>query len=105
MRLTVFAAIAFAMVAAGLIVTPTDASAGWGHHRYNAHSHADPYAYRYEPRGYYPYYGSRYWRPHREVRNRRFRFKQPRYYKAWGAYSKKHWHKLHNGRRYRKHHY
>ena len=66
------------------LLTPAAATAGWT--RYDRHSGADPYAYRYEHRGYYPYYGSDYWRPARKVRNRRFRFKQPRYHKAWGYY-------------------
>lgn len=45
----------------------------------------DPYAYRYEPRGYYPYYDAGYWRPLCGARvvcvPRPF---QPPYWKAWG---------------------
>jgi hypothetical protein len=46
----------------------------------------DPYAYRYEPRGYYPYYGSPYWRPARDLLlyRDRYRHELPRYYPAWG---------------------
>ncbi|HEX5599867.1 MAG TPA: hypothetical protein VFX46_04455, partial [Hyphomicrobiaceae bacterium] len=46
---------------------------------------ADPYAYRYEPRGYYPYYDAGYWRPLCGAKvdcvPRAF---QPPYWKAWG---------------------
>ena len=45
----------------------------------------DPYAYRYEPRGYYPYSGSRHWRPAREMLYRyRYRHELPPYQPAWG---------------------
>lgn len=53
---------------------------GWGkdrvinHHvyypRYVHHYHVDPYAYRYSPRGYYPYYNSGYWTKASIVRKR-----------------------------------
>ena len=33
-------------------------------------SYADPYAYQFVPRGYYPAYNSGYWRPTQEVRER-----------------------------------
>ena len=69
------------------------------HHVY--HVHADPYFYRYEPRGYYPYYNSGYWRggyyaprPH---------YILPRYYKAWGydkPWRNKEWHTIHHGHHY-----
>lgn len=69
-----------------------------------ARSHADVedrYAYRYEPRGYYPYYNSGYWRPAHEVRRRRV-LVQPPYYQAWGDnrrdYHHRSWHKQHHGR-------
>lgn len=93
-----------------------DAPRGWGetrtvrhwvyypryHHRYYAHAHTDPYAYRYEPRGYYPYYNSHYWVPARCYRGCRPHHVRPPYYKAWGA-SKRHyhhrrWHAKHHGR-------
>jgi hypothetical protein len=60
---------------------------GWGHDRglRRADDRGDPYGYQYQPRGYYPYYGSSYWRPLSEVRYRyRYHFELPRYYSAWG---------------------
>ena len=73
---------------------PAPASAfGWTH--YDRHSPSDPYAYRYEHRGYYPYYGSDYWRPAYKVRRPRNRFVQPRYHPSWGLY-KRHIHKYHH---------
>jgi hypothetical protein len=49
-------------------------------------TYRDPYAYSYEPRGYYPYYGSPYWRPADEMLlyRERYRHELPRYYPAWG---------------------
>jgi hypothetical protein len=45
----------------------------------------DPYAYRYEARDYYPYYGSQHWRPAREMLYRyRYRLELPPYAPAWG---------------------
>jgi hypothetical protein len=46
----------------------------------------DPYAYQFERRGYYPYYGSQYWRPAGEMLlyRDRYRHELPRYYPAWG---------------------
>ncbi len=91
------------------LVMPTSASA-FGKH-YDRGSAHDPYAYTYEHRGYYPYYGSDYWRPAREVKRRRFRFEQPRYHWAWGYY-KEHRHKYHHSHKHstpahthRKHHW
>lgn len=82
----------------------------WGYYpRYN-HVYVvadvtDPYAYRYEPRGYYPYYNSNYWRPAAEVRwKRKYRYSlaQPPYYQAWGYpnpyYSHRAWHARYHGR-------
>ncbi len=115
MKLKTLLAAALALIGLA-ILSPEPASAdgvrkpdGWGktrhikHHvyypRYVHHYKVDPYAWRYSPRGYYPYYGSHYWakakyvkwrnREHLNVWNR-----QPphfRYYKSWG-YPKKHWH-------------
>ncbi|MFY0612328.1 MAG: hypothetical protein JXQ99_12425 [Hyphomicrobiaceae bacterium] len=68
------------------LLAPASAMAGWK--RYDRHSATDPYAYHYDHRGYYPYYGSDYWRPAHKVKNRRFHYKQPRYHKAWGYYKK-----------------
>jgi hypothetical protein len=57
----------------------------------------DPYAYRYKPRGYYPYYNSDYWSPGRYVRARQVAHyyhwiqERPPYFQAWG-HPRKHWH-------------
>jgi hypothetical protein len=73
-----------------------DQPANWGHertvrhwvyyphyrHQFLTHPNTDPYAYHYEPRGYYPYYNSHYWGP---PRVKRFRGHLPPYYAAWGA--------------------
>lgn len=86
------------------------APSGWGHvqplkrwvyrPRYKLHTHADPYRYQYKPRGYYPYYNSGYWRPRHKVL-RRYHFRAPRYYQAWGAprrhYHHRRWHRRHHG--------
>lgn len=89
--------------------------AGWGkeqvvkhhvyypryHHVYHVHSATDPYAYRSEARGYYPYYNSGYWRPAAEVRHARPRYVLPKYYPAWGYtrhWHHKQWHAEHHGR-------
>ena len=99
--------------------------AGWGrmrtvrhwvyhpryHHVYHSHTATDPYAYRYEPRGYYPYYGSHYWAPAYALRKRNhlryhhWNAQAPRYkyYKAWGYPKHWHhrkWHAKHHGRHY-----
>jgi hypothetical protein len=51
-----------------------------------ANDRGDPYAYRYQPRVYYPYYGSPYWRPAAEMLLYRERYSHelPPYYPAWG---------------------
>lgn len=92
------------------VLAPASAMAGWK--RYDRHSASDPYAYRYEHRGYYPYYGSDYWRPAHMVKNRRFSYTQPRYHKSWGYYRKhisKHHHSHPHGtvapHRHRRHHW
>jgi len=43
----------------------------------------DCYGYRYEPRRYYPYYNSGYWRRPHEIKKRRH-YALPPYYEAWG---------------------
>jgi hypothetical protein len=57
-------------------------------HRYATYYGTDPYAYRWEPRRYYPYYNSGYWRPAAEMRFRRACCSPvivlPPYYQAWG---------------------
>lgn len=55
------------------------------HHVYHSHVATDPYAYRAEPRGYYPYYNSGYWRPAHELRKARPHYARPKYYRSWGA--------------------
>jgi hypothetical protein len=78
------------------------------HHVYHTHVATDPYAYRYEPRGYYPYYNSGYWRPAHEMRKKRPHYALPKYYKAWGYPRKNYrhveWHLKHHGR-HRRHHW
>lgn len=45
----------------------------------------DPWAYSYQPRRYYPYYDSAYWRPHSEMRYRyRYDLALGDYYSSWG---------------------
>lgn len=70
-------------------------------YQYKLHSRTDPYRYTYEPRGYYPYYGSRYWRPLRSAR-KRYHFHAPRYYPAWGkkrrGWKHRKWHYRNHGR-------
>jgi hypothetical protein len=83
------------------------------HHRGYAPRYAipvDPYHYQYEPRGYYPYYRSDYWRPAAYVRQRsRLHYNvwntQPpdyRYYRSWGYpvryWDHKRWHAEYHGR-------
>ena len=81
---------------------------GWGatrdvHHwayypRYRHVYHVDPYAYRYSPRGYYPWYGSNYWVSSRVARQRKhahthhWNASPPRfvYYPSWSY--PRHWH-------------
>ncbi|MCB1485634.1 MAG: hypothetical protein KDJ17_12155 [Hyphomicrobiaceae bacterium] len=68
------------------------------HHVYLRDSVSDPYAYRYVPRGYYPYYNSGYWRrPYID----RAHFRLPKYYRAWGSskrgYHHVEWHRRHYG--------
>ena len=89
-----------------------DQPAGWGrlrtvrhwvyypryNHVYLTHRATDPYAYSYEPRGYYPYYNSGYWGP---PRIKRYSGALPPYYAAWGAnrvgYHHVEWHYRHHG--------
>ena len=59
-------------------------------HYYLTNGTTDPYAYDYEPRGYYPYYNSPYWKPRSDVARQRAHFVHPKYHQAWGA-NKKHW--------------
>lgn len=122
MRLKSLLALAAAVAMLGMVAAPQSASAfgwdrpdqpaGWGRERtvrhwvyypryrhvYLTHPATDPYAYRYIPRGYYPYYNAHYWR---KARIKRFRGHQPPYYKAWGSprrgYRHVEWHRRHYG--------
>ena len=72
-------------------------------HVYARKYYVDPYAYRYEPRGYYPYYNSGYWKPAHVMRKRKRRhYVHPPYYEAWGYpdpyYRHRAWHAYHPGR-------
>jgi hypothetical protein len=62
----------------------------------------DPYAYRPENRGYYPYYNSGYWKPASELRYRPIPYYElPKYYPAWGytkEWQNRKWHAEHHGR-------
>lgn len=117
---SIFAALAALL--ALVVAVPEQASAGFGHHHrdgwgtkrvvrhfvyyphyhhhYATHSVTDPYAYRYEPRGYYPYYNSQYWVPARCYKRCFKRYKLPPYYQAWGSrkrgYHHAKWHKRHH---------
>lgn len=123
MRLFNLAAVAVALFAAMAVYGPQSAEAeglwrerapsGWSRARDMTHYvsrrryrrdyryGADPYAYRYVPRGYYPYYNSGYWRPAHLVRKRRY-LPQPPYYSAWGdnrrRYRHREWHYRNHGR-------
>jgi hypothetical protein len=80
--------------------------------RYIHHYKVDPYAYRYSPRGYYPYYGTSYYAPSGYVKWRKRKHlnawngRAPRYYKSWGYPRKWHnrkWHRKHHGYHHRWH--
>jgi hypothetical protein len=79
-------------------------------HVYHVNAEADPYAYKYAHRGYYPYYASKYWVPAHEMRARNAQiYSGPKYkyYQAWG-YPKKdydhvQWHKDNHGFHHRWH--
>ena len=128
-----FIAAVFAVLAGfGLFSQPAQATcrydcapAGWGtvrtvkhwgyqpryQHVYAVNYVTDPYAYRYEPRGYYPYYNSGYWRPYEEMRWRRAHryINHPvPYFQAWGHparnYRHRAWQARNNGQ-VRRHHW
>lgn len=122
MRTRVLAALVLLM---GFAIQATTAEAGFRftpheyrgdgvvyHHRYKPRfvhvtyrDYSDRYAYRYEPRGYYPYYNSGQWRPTAELRYRRYCRRQgvvlPPNYGAWGypvrGYQHRAWHRRHHG--------
>lgn len=70
-------------------------------HVYLRHDDTSRYNYRYEPRGYYPYYNSGYWVPACQYCRPRYNFKLPKYYKAWGSTKRNYhhydWHNRHHG--------
>lgn len=106
--------LAVAAMFAAIAATP---AAAFGEHRCERTYGvcADPYAYQYSPRGYYPWYGSHYWVPARIVHKRKYLHHyvwntQPprfRYYPSWGYPSRKwkhrEWHARHHGRIHRWH--
>ena len=64
----------------------------------------DHYAYRYEPRGYYPYYDAGYWRPHcgSKLSCVPRRYQSP-YWQAWGypkPWLNRSFHRVYHGRIY-----
>lgn len=76
--------------------------------RYAHNYNVDPYAYRYSPRGYYPYYNSRFWRPAHVIRERNhqhynhWNVQAPRYryHPSWGRprhWHHREWHHKHHG--------
>lgn len=70
-------------------------------HVYATHADTDRFAYRYEPKGYYPYYNSGYWVPRAVYQREAYPYRLPRYYKAWGypkpGYRHYEWHRKHHG--------
>ena len=53
---------------------------------YLTNGSADPFAYDYRPRGYYPYCCSNYWKPSGDVDLRRADYTHPRYQEGWGSH-------------------
>lgn len=125
MRIMSIAAVFAVVLAFGLAsVSPAEAGwrrdrtpDGWGRtrtvthhvyypryrHVYRVHPHTDPYAYYYEPRGYYTKSSSRYWRPARKVRKPRSRNvygHKYRYKPAWGYKWAKRRHRYHRRHRH-----
>jgi hypothetical protein len=64
-------------------------------------SRVDPYAYQYEPRGYYPYYNSGYWKPN--CGQCVTYYQHPPYWAAWG-YTPSVWEPVYD-RDIRRHHW
>jgi hypothetical protein len=131
MRLKTVFALAAAVLALGLAAPKPAEASGWHRkgehsgcerhrtvrgcayqsrhrHVYHRRSVEDRYAYRYEPRGYYPYYNSGYWKPARMMRKARPHYRLPKYHAAWGhtkcEYRHGMWHNKHHGR-HRHHHW
>lgn len=101
-KMTLVALFAILTAFSGLMAGTAEAGDHCRRH-YRVHEGcADPYAYRYEPRGYYPYYNSGYWKPASEMRKRkRPYYEHPAYYPAWGypspSYRHRAWHAYHHG--------
>ena len=84
------------------------------HHVEHYEFKPDRYAYRFSPRGYYPYYNSGYWAPARYIRERSHAHYydwievRPPYFSSWGAprkhWNHREWHARHHGR-IRRHHW
>jgi hypothetical protein len=109
MRSHVLAAVAATLISVGLAGSHEAAAGDWHWRGHGWHDGYDPYAYRYEPRGYYPYYNSGYWKPLHVMRKRcRPCYVLPPYYQAWGypkrGYHHRQWHAEHHGR-IRHHHW
>lgn len=77
------------------------------HHRYYVAASTDPYSYKSSPRGYYPYYNSRYWRPAKDVRKERYNYDKPDYWPSWGypwsSWHHRQWHAKTHGYHHRWH--
>jgi len=105
MRLFKYGLVLCALVAGLAVMMPQPSEAGGlfreRSYDYRYDGYVDPYSYRYQPRGYYPYYNSGYWRPRHLVRKRRY-YRRPTYYKAWGDNRRYHnhrrWHRRNHGR-------
>lgn len=142
MRLITILAAAAALVGVSAATPDTAAAAHKRHHHHVKHHHhhhhakrlvtlvphvhysayanvyaIDPYAYSYQPRGYYPYYGSQYWVPAPWVRARNHALynhvivapTRYDYAPSWGYPVKRHyatWHHHHHGHHHhRRHHW
>ena len=94
MRIKSIIAAAAAVSALGLI-SPQSASA-FDRCGRDVVTGADPCAYRYQPRGYYPYYNSGYWVPRAVYKRPHDTNKTPRSQQAWGypkyGYDNASWH-------------
>ena len=104
MRLFRYRLLLSALVAGLAVMMPQPSEAGgwYGRGHYDSrYGYADRYAYRYQPRGYYPYYNSGYWVPRHRLRKRRY-YQRPPYYQAWGDnrryYRNRQWHRRNHGR-------
>ena len=71
-------------------------------HYYYTNGQTDPFAYSYEPNGYYPYYNSGYWKPRSELSKFHAHAVRPQHYPDWGAnranWDQYSWHAEHHDR-------